>query len=245
LKEGSLIPYALGVQHYDDRVIVDASREGEYAQAKLIIRNLMRSDDGLYACIARNAGGNYTKNGHVTVEFAPTFALTPMREAWSWDGHLVNLTCRAESIPNATVSWFLNGRNLENDYNTRVYNFNGESTLTVRSSFKAQFLSNTLLSSGNSLLCILGHSCGFELLWNLSLLGYEYSRQRRACHRVARSSHSRTSPSNKIRNHHWLVLFICSFINWQAQVTCAVFNFRFFSCLNSNDDHVQLYWPSR
>jgi len=139
LKEGSLIPYALGVQHYDDRVIVDASREGEYAQAKLIIRNLMRSDDGLYACIARNAGGNYTKNGHVTVEFAPTFALTPMREAWSWDGHLVNLTCRAESIPNDTVSWFLNGRNLENDYNTRVYNFNGESTLTVRSSFKAQF----------------------------------------------------------------------------------------------------------
>jgi len=131
LKEGSLIPYALGVQHYDDRVIVDASREGEYAQAKLIIRNLMRSDDGLYACIARNAGGNYTKNGHVTVEFAPTFALTPMREAWSWDGHLVNLTCRAESIPNATVSWFLNGRNLENDYNTRVHNFNGESTLTV------------------------------------------------------------------------------------------------------------------
>lgn len=76
-------------------------------------------------------GGNYTKNGHITVEFPPTFTATPMREAWSWDNHLVNLTCRAESIPNATVSWFLNGRNLENDYNIRMNAFHGESTITV------------------------------------------------------------------------------------------------------------------
>jgi hypothetical protein len=41
------------------------------------------------------------------------------------------LTCRAESIPNATVSWFLNGRNLENDNNIRMNAFNGESTITV------------------------------------------------------------------------------------------------------------------
>jgi hypothetical protein len=76
-------------------------------------------------------GGNYTKNGHITVEFPPSFALSPMSEAWSWDNHLVNLTCRAESIPNATISWFLNGRNLENDYNIRMNAFNGESTITV------------------------------------------------------------------------------------------------------------------
>ena len=76
-------------------------------------------------------GGNYTKNGHITVEFPPSFALSPMLEAWSWDSHLVNLTCRAESIPNATVSWFLNGRNLENDNNIRMNAFNGESTITV------------------------------------------------------------------------------------------------------------------
>lgn len=78
-----------------------------------------------------NSGGNYTQNGHITVEFPPSFASTPMREAWSWDNHLVNLTCRAESIPNATISWFLNGRNLETDYNIRMHAFNGESTITV------------------------------------------------------------------------------------------------------------------
>lgn len=56
LKEGTLIPYTIGVQNSDDRIIVDTSREGEYAQARLVIRDLMRSDDGLYACIAKNNG---------------------------------------------------------------------------------------------------------------------------------------------------------------------------------------------
>jgi neurocan core protein len=56
LKEGTLIPYTVGVQNSDDRIIVDTSREGEYAQARLVIRDLMRSDDGLYACIAKNNG---------------------------------------------------------------------------------------------------------------------------------------------------------------------------------------------
>jgi hypothetical protein len=30
-----------------------------------------------------------------------------MQEAWSWDGQPVNLTCLAEAIPNATISWFI------------------------------------------------------------------------------------------------------------------------------------------
>ena len=28
-----------------------------------------------------------------------------MKEAWSWDAKPVNLTCLAEAIPNATISW--------------------------------------------------------------------------------------------------------------------------------------------
>ena len=72
-----------------------------------------------------------TKNGHVTVEFAPTLANTPMKEAWTWGGHAFNLTCRAEAIPNATISWFKDERNLENDPNVQFNVFNGESTITV------------------------------------------------------------------------------------------------------------------
>lgn len=32
-----------------------------------------------------------------------------MREAWSWDGRPANVTCLAEAIPNATISWFIEG----------------------------------------------------------------------------------------------------------------------------------------
>jgi len=128
LKEGSLAPY-VGV--HDDRIAVDSVVEGDHVTGTLTIRDLTRSDDGLYACIATNIGGNATKNGHVTVEFPPTLANTPMREAWSWDGHLVNLTCRPEAIPNATVTWYMNDRNLDTDYNVQVNAFNGESTITV------------------------------------------------------------------------------------------------------------------
>lgn len=60
-------------------------------------------------------GGEARKNGHLTVEFAPSFENTPIKEAWSWNKNPVNLTCIAESIPNATISWRLNERDLEKD----------------------------------------------------------------------------------------------------------------------------------
>lgn len=49
--------------------------------------------------------------GHITVEFPPTFVNTPMTEAWSWNAHekLANVSCFAEGIPNATISWFKEG----------------------------------------------------------------------------------------------------------------------------------------
>lgn len=79
-----------------------------------------------------------------------------MREAWSWDNHLVNLTCRAESIPNATISWFLNGRNLENDYNILTNAFNGESTITVLyfDLIIIKGTTNLLLLSSNGCVCV-------------------------------------------------------------------------------------------
>jgi len=131
VKDGTVEAYVRGEQADDSRIILDMTREGEFAEARLVIRDVRRSDDGLYACIAKNAGGNVTKNGHITVEFPPTFVSSPMREAWSWNNHIVNLTCRAESIPNATVSWYYNDRNLEHDYNVHIYTNNGESVLTV------------------------------------------------------------------------------------------------------------------
>ncbi|PSN54959.1 Fasciclin-2 [Blattella germanica] len=97
----------------DDRITVDNVKDPakEETVGKLIVSNVLRTDDGLYECIAANEGGKALKNGHLTVEFKPSFASTPMTEAWSWHNNPVNITCLAESIPNATISWRL--RNID------------------------------------------------------------------------------------------------------------------------------------
>ncbi|KAF4523467.1 hypothetical protein B566_EDAN014993 [Ephemera danica] len=127
-----------GAQPDDDRVVLQQDRlpplkpnGEERAQGQLIISGLLRSDDGLYACIASNKGGEALKNGHVTVEFPPSFASTPLKEAWSWDRNPVNITCLAESIPNATISWRLNDREIERDPNIQQIGTGPESVLRV------------------------------------------------------------------------------------------------------------------
>lgn len=133
--EHRLVP---GVQPDDDRVVLEnerlppKTRDGEErVQGRLIISDLLRSDDGLYMCVASNKGGEALKNGHITVEFPPSFASTPLKEAWSWDNHPVNITCLAESIPNATLIWRLNDREIERDPNLVQFGSGPESILRV------------------------------------------------------------------------------------------------------------------
>lgn len=52
-----------------------------------------------------NSGGEARRNGHLTVQFRPSFDHMPDIPIWSWNGQQVNLTCIAESIPNATIKW--------------------------------------------------------------------------------------------------------------------------------------------
>jgi len=120
-----------GMQPTDERVVVEQRVVDGAAEASLIISPLQKSDDGLYTCVARNKGGEARKNGHLTVEFAPTFANTPIKEAWSWNRNPVNLTCLAESIPNATINWRLNERDIERDPNFKKYGNGPQSSLLV------------------------------------------------------------------------------------------------------------------
>lgn len=52
-----------------------------------------------------NTAGQARKNGHLTVQFPPSFDHMPDVPIWSWNGQPVNLSCIAESIPNATIKW--------------------------------------------------------------------------------------------------------------------------------------------
>lgn len=56
-------------------------------------------------CFCCPAGGEARKNGLLTVQFRPTFEKMPTIPIWSWNAQAVNLTCVAESIPNATIKW--------------------------------------------------------------------------------------------------------------------------------------------
>lgn len=73
----------------------------------LTVNSVNRDDDGLYFCQANNEAGTVIQASHITVKFKPTFRHTPMHTAKTWMGNpeAVNLTCIAESIPNATIRW--------------------------------------------------------------------------------------------------------------------------------------------
>ncbi|XP_012538575.1 fasciclin-2 isoform X2 [Monomorium pharaonis] len=100
-------PYMMGTQPQDDRIVVkNEVDEGNGETVGILsIMKALTDNDGLYECIAKNTGGVAFKNGHLTVEFPPSFRSMPNVTVFSWESRPVNLTCIAESIPNATIRW--------------------------------------------------------------------------------------------------------------------------------------------
>ncbi|CAG5095852.1 Similar to FAS2: Fasciclin-2 (Schistocerca americana) [Cotesia congregata] len=101
-------PFTKGRQANDDRIELSSKTLDSNGEtiATLSIQRVLREDDGIYECIATNKVGSSYKNGHLTVEFPPSFASMTNHSVWSWERRPVNLTCIAESIPNATIQWF-------------------------------------------------------------------------------------------------------------------------------------------
>lgn len=71
------------------------------------------------------------KNGHLTVEFPPVYASNMVKEVWTWNQMSVNLSCVSESLPNASITWTLNNRLIEDDPNVRKYGKGPYSNLQV------------------------------------------------------------------------------------------------------------------
>ncbi|CAH0560938.1 unnamed protein product [Brassicogethes aeneus] len=104
-------PFRVGPQLTDKRIVLEQQYFEEKGESFgiLTIKDLVRSDDGLYECISENiAGGAYT-NGHITIEFPPSFErFKDLPPVWSWNGRPGNLSCLPEAIPNATIIWKFN-----------------------------------------------------------------------------------------------------------------------------------------
>ena len=109
------------------------------------INNLMRTDDGLYTCIATNKVGESRKIGHLTTEFKPNFDhYKDNIPVWTWGNKVGNLSCLAVSVPNATITWKWNGKNIprfENDTNFQQIGSGPLSNLIVNPNGNRQYYS--------------------------------------------------------------------------------------------------------
>ncbi|KAF8792826.1 fasciclin-2-like isoform X1 [Argiope bruennichi] len=132
-KEGQDRPF----DEDDDRVSLNKRIEGDESVITLTIENTMRSDDGLYFCAGENKGAHVERAGHLTIEFAPVMSSTPSTSVKTWNGNPVNLTCIAEAIPNATITWSYNGRKIQDDDIYTIYGRSAHSNLLVRSPSEA------------------------------------------------------------------------------------------------------------
>ncbi|XP_063976388.1 fasciclin-2 isoform X2 [Diachasmimorpha longicaudata] len=135
-KQTSTKPFVKGLQPEEDRIQLQAMYDNQRGEtvASLTIQNILRKDDGLYECIATNKVATAYKSGHLTVEFPPSFESMDNQTMWSWEQRPINLTCIAESIPNATIRWLLNDMEIERSdigNGFRVIGNGPISTLTV------------------------------------------------------------------------------------------------------------------
>ncbi|KAL9884766.1 fasciclin-2 isoform X3 [Glossina fuscipes] len=105
--------FAAGVQVDDDRIVLEQHFDEDRGESSgtLRISRSMRSDDGLYQCLARNKGDTDYKTGHITIEFPPDFThMKDLPPIFSWDERKANLSCLAMGIPNATIEWRWSGK---------------------------------------------------------------------------------------------------------------------------------------
>nr|XP_026493842.1 fasciclin-2 isoform X2 [Vanessa tameamea] len=109
----------------DGRITIETSNRqtGDQMQSSAVITisKLNRTDDGLYECVAENEGGEARKNGHLTVQFKPSFEHMTNVPIWSWNSQPVNISCVAESIPNATIKWKFHEYDLVESPHVRIY----------------------------------------------------------------------------------------------------------------------------
>lgn len=102
-----------GPQPYDDRLVLDQSFNDDLGESSgtLRITGAVRTDDGLYECVARNKGDTAYKVGHIAVEYAPDFEhMKSLPPVYSWEERRANLSCYAQGIPNATIEWRMGER---------------------------------------------------------------------------------------------------------------------------------------
>lgn len=76
--------------------------------------------------------GKALLNGHITVEFPPTFERTKHRTTtWTWGNRPGNISCIPEAIPNATIKWMHGRIEIHDSPNFKIVGTSPTSNLIV------------------------------------------------------------------------------------------------------------------
>lgn len=108
---GTQEEFVQGVQPDDDRIVLEQTANDERGEATgtLRIYKMLKTDDGLYECVARNRGESAYKVGHITVEYKPSFEhMKGLPPVFTWEERRANLSCLAQG--KSTVYGILNFR---------------------------------------------------------------------------------------------------------------------------------------
>ncbi|XP_076247561.1 neural cell adhesion molecule fasciclin 2 isoform X2 [Calliopsis andreniformis] len=149
-KDSAEKPYVKGVQPDDERIVLDNTVRDSSGETigTLTIHEARRSNDGMYECIAQNTGGEARRDGHLTVEFPPSFASMPNITVWSWEQKPVNISCIAESIPNATIRWTIHGdQSIDNEARIKQIGNGPVSILTIEPMDKRYYTTYKCIAS--------------------------------------------------------------------------------------------------
>lgn len=105
---GTQEEFVQGVQPDDDRIVLEQTGDNERGEATgtLRIYKMLKTDDGLYECVARNRGESAYKVGHITVEYKPSFDhMKGLPPVFTWEERKANLSCLAQGMSTG-LQWF-------------------------------------------------------------------------------------------------------------------------------------------
>lgn len=126
-RDGENTPLISGV---DGVTITDSSTQDE-SIIFVTIDKVDRRHSDLYFCSAFNRGGRDERTGHLTVEYSPDLSRT-QTTVKTWESNIINITCHADAIPNATISWLKRGIRITSSPTYTMYYENGLSNLQIK-----------------------------------------------------------------------------------------------------------------
>ncbi|XP_060630493.2 hemicentin-1 isoform X1 [Anolis sagrei] len=130
--ESNAVPPPVITWYKNGHMITVSSNVGIIADGQMLhIKAAEVSDTGQYVCKAINIAGRDDKNFHLNVHVPPTIEGPEQEWINETISNPVALTCDATGIPPPAITWFKNGKPLENSASLEMHILSGGSKLQI------------------------------------------------------------------------------------------------------------------